>query len=106
MLPDLQKKQAQLGALCLKHRVRRLAVFGSAANDDFDAASSDVDFVVEFEPMAPALHADSYFGLLEDLERLLGYPVDLVEYGPIRNPMFKRVVDESRVNLYDSEKRA
>jgi len=34
--------------LCVKYRVKRLAVFGSAAKGTFDPAKSDVDFVVEF----------------------------------------------------------
>ena len=34
----------QLVALCQKYHVRRLDVFGSAARDDFDEQSSDIDF--------------------------------------------------------------
>src|SRR5438132_234284 len=37
-------------ALCVKYRVKRLAVFGSAVKGTFDPATSDVDFVVEFQP--------------------------------------------------------
>ena len=35
-------------ALCEKHGVRKLEVFGSATSDRFDPETSDVDFVIEF----------------------------------------------------------
>jgi uncharacterized protein len=37
-----------IARLCERFRVRRLDVFGSATTDQFDPATSDVDFVVEF----------------------------------------------------------
>jgi predicted nucleotidyltransferase len=63
--------------------------FGSAARDDFDPESSDLDFLVEFEPMSPREYADSFFGLLEDLERLFGQRIDLLEPEPIENPYIR-----------------
>jgi predicted nucleotidyltransferase len=37
--------------LCRRYGVRRLDVFGSAARGaDFDVATSDVDFLVQFGP--------------------------------------------------------
>jgi hypothetical protein len=53
MQPLIEASRAQLAQLCREHHVRRLEVFGSAARADFDPASSDLDFLVEFEPMAP-----------------------------------------------------
>ena len=40
--------------------VRRLDVFGSAARDDFDQLSSDIDLLVEFEEMSFSDRADAY----------------------------------------------
>ena len=98
----VQNKLKDLLALCKKRRVQRLALFGSAAAGPFDSAISDLDLIVEFEPMPPVQHADSYFGLMEDLENLFGMPVDLVEPGPIRNPFFRKVVEETQVVLYEA----
>lgn len=42
-----------VAAFCRKHRVRRLALFGSVLRDDF-RPDSDVDVLVEFEPGARA----------------------------------------------------
>jgi len=88
--------------LCRKHRVKRLEVFGSAADGTFDPARSDIDFLVEFQRLEPGEHADSYFGLLEDLKELFGRKVDLVEAGAMRNPYFIRRVNESRRPIYDA----
>ena len=88
--------------LARKHGVLRLFLFGSALTDEFDPQRSDVDFLVEFQPKAPSDYADSYFGLLEDLQRLLGLPVDLIELGPIRNPYFREEIERTRLQLYDA----
>ena len=42
-----------LRALCLRYRVRRLDLFGSAVTDRFDPLRSDVDMLVEFVDLPP-----------------------------------------------------
>ncbi len=85
--------------LCRRYGVTKLDVFGSATRDDFDEARSDVDFLVAFDDV-PGLGAlRQYFGFKEDLEQLLGRPVDLVE-GTIENPFVLRSVEETRELLY------
>lgn len=91
---------AQLEALCREHRVKRLELFGSAAAHDFDPTRSDIDFVVEFLPVERHGLKDVYFDLLEDLERLFGRPVDLVERSAIRNRYFRASVDATKVPVY------
>jgi len=86
--------------ICTHRKVRRLAVFGSATSTRFNPDKSDLDLVVEFEEMQPSDHAEQYFGLAEDLERLLHRPVDLVEPGPIRNPYFRKSLEETQVEIY------
>ena len=100
MIALIEDKRAELEALCVRYRVLRLALFGSAADETFDAERSDLDFAVAFEPLDPSTHKACYFGLLFALEDLFGRPVDLVEYGPIRNPYFRRALSESEVTLY------
>jgi hypothetical protein len=53
--------------------VKSLGLFGSVARGE-NAASSDLDFVVEFERNT----FDAYMGLKEFLEDLFDCPVDLV----------------------------
>lgn len=86
--------------LCRRYRVRRLALFGSAVRDDFDPRRSDFDFLVEFESLAPGEHADSYFGLLQELESLLGRPIDLVESAMLRNPYRRQEIEATQVVLH------
>jgi predicted nucleotidyltransferase len=88
--------------LCRRHHVRSLALFGSAGREDFDPRRSDLDFVVDLEPLPPQAYADAYFELLEGLEGLLGRPVDLVERKAIQNPHLRRAIESSEVSLYDA----
>jgi uncharacterized protein len=81
MLPVIESKKAEIAALCRQHHVRRLDVFGSAARGaDFDSAKSDIDFLVEFDRSDPeAMTLDTFLGLKDSLESLLGRSVDLVD---------------------------
>ena len=63
---------------------------------DTDSEDSDLDFVVEFQPAAFGAYADTYFGLLEALERLFGRQVDLVVGSAIKNPYFLQSVEHTR----------
>lgn len=98
----LEEKRAQIVALCKRYHVCRLDVFGSAATGSYDPQKSDVDFLVEFQPLPPGQRAEAYFGLLEALQDLLGRPVDLVVARAIRNPYFRQAVERSREVLYAS----
>jgi len=98
----VQEKLKDMADLCKIRGVRRLTLFGSAATDSFDRFSSDLDLIVEFNPTSPVQHADNFFGLMEDLQRLFEVPVDLIELGPIRNPFFKQAVAETQEVLYEA----
>ncbi len=100
MEPQFSLKRAKLAELCRSHRVRRLALFGSAVREDFDPEHSDLDFLVEFEPLAPGTYAHTYFELLEALQQLFGRPVDLVVESAIKNPYFRQSVEQNRTLLY------
>ena len=100
MIALIEEKREELEALCHKHRVRRLVLFGSAARGDFAPDSSDLDFLAEFAPMEPGERADAYFGLLFDLEVLFCGNVDLVESGAIRNPYVRRTIEQHQETVY------
>jgi len=90
----------QIADLCRRYSVRRLEIFGSATTDEFDAQNSDVDFLVEFGSLAEGQHADAYFGLLSDLQTLLGRPVDLVMTSAVRNQYFLEAIKSTRTLVY------
>jgi uncharacterized protein len=103
MIALIERRQHAIHDLCRQHRARRLELFGSATSADaFDSDTSDLDFLVEFEPLTPAERADSYPGLLFALEALFNRPVDLVESDAIRNPYFLRAIAPTRQVLYEA----
>jgi len=93
MLESIAKNRASIDSLCRQHRVVRLELFGSAARGDFDTATSDMDFFVDFEDLGWMGSSDRYFGLLHGLEDLLGRRIDLVERSAVTNSIFLNVAD-------------
>jgi len=100
MTSIVQEHLEELKALCRKYHVAELFLFGSAANGEFQEESSDLDFLVNFQPMETFAYADAFFDFADDLERLFNRPVDLVIERAIRNPYFKEEIDETKVKLY------
>jgi predicted nucleotidyltransferase len=96
----LNRHEAALSELCRRFDVRRLELFGSAADGRFDSTRSDLDFLVEFESTDYHGASDRYFGLMEELERLFERHVDLLEIPAIKNPYFLRGIAASRTVLY------
>jgi len=94
-----QNRQA-IAEACASHGVARLDVFGSAVRDDFRPDASDIDLLVEFVPMETYARVEAYFGMLDDLRRLLGTKVDLVMVGAVRNPYIARDIERTRRTLY------
>lgn len=88
-------------ALCKKYRVKAMYVFGSILTPRFNA-QSDVDLAVSFDKERITLdeYADNFFGLQFELERLLKREIDLVCYDAIKNPVFRREMDETKHKLY------
>jgi len=101
MIGLIEDNYESLSQLCEQYHVQRLEVFGSALTGDrFDPESSDIDFLIEFLPLQPGDHADSYFGLLEALEDLFDRHVDLVMTRAIKNPYFLESINKCREVLY------
>ena len=66
--------EAELAEFCRRHHIHKLSLFGSIVRDDF-RPDSDVDVLVEFEPgHTPGF---AFFGMQEELARILGRKVDL-----------------------------
>jgi predicted nucleotidyltransferase len=97
----VEQNRDALARLCRQFRVERLELFGSAAKGDFQADSSDVDFLVTFADARPGTYADRYLGLLLALEHLFQREIDLVTERSIRNPYFRKAVEATRQLVYD-----
>lgn len=96
----IAQKRADISRICQQHHILKLEVFGSAARaTDFDPATSDADFLVEFAPEAKR-GLESYFSLKADLESLLQRGVDLVEPATLRNPYLLAAINNAREVVY------
>jgi len=98
-MKELSKYQAVISRLCAQHRVKRLYAFGSVLSDNFNE-KSDIDLIVDFEPIDLAQYADNYYDFKFSLEDILRKPVDLLEEQAIKNPYFRQVVDKQRQLIY------
>ncbi len=97
----LEQRKSEIAVLCQKYGVTRLRLFGSALGTDWNPETSDFDFVADFgDPPAGINHFRQQFGLLADLEQLLGRPVDVVDYGVAEKPYFRQVIESTAVELY------
>jgi uncharacterized protein len=94
MIAEIASHREELAQLCRRFGVRRLDVFGSAARDaDFDTATSDIDFLVEFGAQDDDLA--HFLDFKQALEALLARRVDLIDRKAIetsRNYIRKRQI--------------
>lgn len=100
--PRFLLRQQEIRALCRRHHVAELALFGSALRDDF-GLQSDVDFLVRFEPGAERPWMGHFQALEDDLSALLGRRVDLVDWNAVersRNWIRREAILSSAQRLY------
>ena len=96
----LDKNIDKIKALCDKHKVTRLFVFGSVLTDNFNK-SSDIDFLVDFSGVDLYDYADNYFDFKKSLEDLLNRQIDLLEEKALKNPYLKETIDSSKQLIYE-----
>ena len=100
MIPLIAEHTDQIAEICRRHHVKRLDVFGSAAVGDFKPDQSDIDFIVEFGDAPRKPWYGNHIDLKEDLQSLFNREVDLVDDTAIKNPYFRKSVDETREQIY------
>ena len=100
MIDLVKSRHADIGDICRRRRVQSLAIFGSATSGNWDDVKSDLDFLVQFEPLGPGQLFDNFFDLKFDLQALFGRRIDLVLQSGIRDPQFLAAVNRSRQVLY------
>ncbi len=98
----LQKRSGLVASLCSELSVERLGLFGSACGGTFDPNESDLDFLVDFKNADGPGIADRYFSLVEGLESIFGREADVITRRSIRNPVFRRVTEETEMLLYEA----
>ncbi|MDE3018763.1 MAG: nucleotidyltransferase family protein [Nitrospirota bacterium] len=83
----LRVSQEDIVSFCRRNKIKELALFGSVLRGDV-RPDSDVDVLVDFEPHAGHSLFD-FVRMQEELGRLFGRKIDLVEKSGLHNP-FRR----------------
>ena len=95
----IEKNIEEIRYLCETHKVSELYVFGSVLTERFNS-ESDIDLLVDFDPIDIFDYADNYFDLKFALENILNRKVDLLESKAIKNPFLKKSIDATKKMIY------
>jgi predicted nucleotidyltransferase len=88
-----------LKRLCTMYNVEKMYLFGSALNSNFNK-ESDIDLLVKFKFIELSKYFDNYMDFKENLEKLFGREVDLVEEQTLRNPILINSINKSKELIY------
>ena len=95
----LETYTTEINTLCKVYKVKSLYAFGSVLTDQFNK-ESDIDLIVDFSKIDLENYADNYFNLKFSLEDIFKRPVDLLEEQAIKNPHFRKFVNQQRLLIY------
>ncbi len=88
-----------LKILCTMYNVEKMYLFGSVLNSNFNK-ESDIDFLVKFKSIELSKYFDNYMDFKENLKKLFGREVDLVEEQTLRNPILINSINKSKELIY------
>ena len=88
----ITERAEEIRRIARQHGALRVRVFGSRARGEA-ITSSDLDLLVDFEPGRDLV---DLIGLKQDLEQVLGCPVDVVEEEGLSPHLRQRVLEEAR----------
>ena len=96
MLKDIPAQKNKIAELCMRHHIRKLALFGSVLRSDF-RPDSDIDVLVEFEPEARAGFFKLY-AIEQELSQILGgRKIDINTPNSLSKYFRDRVLSEAEV---------
>jgi predicted nucleotidyltransferase len=98
----IERNKEKIIELCEKYNVNQLFAFGSVCTDEFND-ESDIDLLVEFNPMDFVKYSDNYFELSEMLEHLFNRKVDLLTINSLNNPYFIENIEKSKKLIYENK---
>ncbi len=88
----LHERRTDILQLATRHGARRVRLFGSMIRGTA-TEGSDIDFLVGFEPDRSLL---DLIGFKQDLQELLGRPVDVVSEGGLSPYLKDRILREAQ----------
>lgn len=96
----LSRYSEVINNICERHKVKKLYAFGSVLTDRFND-ESDIDLIVDFEPIDVEQYADNYFDLKFSLQDIFKRPIDLLEEKALKNPFFIQAINQQRKVVYE-----
>lgn len=103
MIELVASRRSEIAAICRRHGVRALWLFGSAVNGRWDAASSDLDVLVDLGEH-DARYARRLMRTIVDLERLFGVQVDVTTTEQVTSEWFRQSINASKELLFEGER--
>ena len=101
---QIQKYSNNLADLCNNNVVvNKLYFFGSVLSPKFDNDTSDIDVLVEVTDLPPEERGENLIALWDSLELLFDRKVDLLTENSLRNPYFKKEVEQTKKLVYDRQ---
>lgn len=94
LLGDTNLLYGALVAFCERHHLRKMLIFGSVLRSDF-GPESDIDILVEFDP--DHIPGWEFYTWADELEALLGRPVDLGTPNSLSPHIRERVMQSAQV---------
>lgn len=85
---DIPKEKIE--DFCRRWKIKEMAIFGSALREDF-GPESDLDLLVTFSEEARWTLFD-WAEMIEELKKMTGRDIDLVDRESIRNPFRRRSI--------------
>jgi predicted nucleotidyltransferase len=92
---DLQIPKDALESICKRYQVQELSIFGSAVGGDL-RPDSDIDLLVQFEPLAK-IGFLALAALQRELSELVGRKVDLVPKEGLKPLIRNSILSSARV---------
>jgi len=98
--PEFELIDRKRQAICERHPVASLSIFGSVVTGGFREHESDIDLLVKIADVPTIEYGNAYFSLLKEFEELFKGPVDLVTEPSLTNPYIKANVEATKVLIY------
>jgi predicted nucleotidyltransferase len=95
----IDRNMDDLKRLCTLYNVEKMYLFGSILNSNFNK-ESDMDFLVKFKSIEISTYFDNFMDFKENLEKLFGREVELVEEQTLRNPILINSINKSKQLIY------
>jgi hypothetical protein len=96
----LEQKGQYIFELCDLYKVNKLFAFGSAITDRFNE-QSDIDLLVDMQPMSPEEKGETLLLLWDALEKMFARRVDLLTEQSLHNPYLRDNITRTKRLIYE-----